>query len=139
MAASSLLLAGALAARGFWPILPFAGLELFALGVALGLSMKRGRYREFVSVYGDRIVIERGVGAVEERIELPRQWTRVELEPAPWRGHPARLLLCHGKERREIGAVLTASERESLRQRLRELIAGSEPAGATARGVGTKE
>lgn len=109
------------------------------LGVALGLSMKRGRYREFVSVYGDRIVIERGVGAVEERIELPRQWTRVELEPSPWRGHPARLLLCHGKERREVGAVLTVSERESLRQRLRELIAGSEPADATARSAGTKE
>lgn len=137
--AASLLLAGALAARGFWPVLPFAGLELFALGLALGLSMKRGRYREFVSVYGDRIVIERGAGAMEERFELPRQWTRVELEPSPWRGHPARLLLCHGKERREIGAVLTGSERESLRLRLAELIAGMEPAAATARGGRTKE
>nr|WP_276611209.1 DUF2244 domain-containing protein [Thioalkalivibrio sp. XN8] len=138
-AAASLLLAGALAARGFWPVLPFAGIELFALGLALGLSMKRGRYREFVSVYGDRIVIERGAGAVEERIELPRHWTRVELEPSPWRGHPARLLLCCGRERREIGAVLTGSERESLRQRLAELIAGTGPADATGQAGRTNE
>jgi uncharacterized membrane protein len=131
-AVSSLVLAGALAARGFWPVLPFAGLELFALGLALGLSMKRGRYREIVSVYGDRIVVERGAGALEERFELPRHWTRVELERAPWRGHPPRLLLCCGRERREIGAVLTGNERESLRLRLAELVAGKEPAHATA-------
>ena len=129
--ATSLVLAGALAARGFWPVLPFAGLELFALGLALGLSMKRGRYREFVSVYSDRIVVEKGVETVDERLELPLHWTRVELARAPWRGHPGRLLLrCHGKSW-EVGAVLTEAERESLRLRLAELIAGKEPADAT--------
>jgi uncharacterized membrane protein len=126
-AAASMVLAGVLTARGFWPVLPFAGLGLFALGVALGLNMKRGRYREFVSVYGDRIVIEKGVGTVEERLELPRHWTRVELVRAPWRGHPSRLLLrCHGKSW-EVGAVLTETERESLGPRLAELVAGREP------------
>jgi len=137
--AGSLLLAGALAARGFWPVLPFAGLELFALGLALGLSMKRGRYREFVSVYGDRIVIEKGAGNVEERFELPRAWARVALERSPRRGHPSRLLLrCSGRQW-EIGAVLTERERESLRRRLAELVAGPEPADATAERAATKE
>lgn len=137
--AGSLVLAGALAARGFWPVLPFAGLELFALGLALGLSMRRGRYREFVSVYGDRIVIERGAGAVEERFELPRAWARVALERSPRRGHPSRLLLrCRGRQW-EIGAVLTEAERESLRRRLAELVAGMEPADATAGRPVTKE
>jgi uncharacterized membrane protein len=127
----SLLIAGLLAARGFWPVLPFAGLELFVLGLALGVSQRRGRYREFVSIYPDRIVIETGVGAVEERFELPRTWTRLELVPARWHGHPSRLLLaCHGK-RWEIGAVLTEAERESLRARLAELIAGPERSTAT--------
>lgn len=127
-AAASMVLAGVFTARGFWPVLPFAGLGLFALGMALGLNMRRGRYREFVSVYGDRIVIEKGVGTVEERLELPRHWTRVELVRAPWRGHPSRLLLrCHGKSW-EVGTVLTETERESLGLRLAELIAGREPA-----------
>lgn len=132
-AAASLLLAGALAVRGFWPVLPFAGLELFALGLALGLSVRRGRYREFISVYGDRIVIEKGAGAVDERFELPRHWTRVELERSRWRGHPSRLLLSCSGRRWEIGAVLTEAERESLRLRLAELIDGREPADATVR------
>ena len=127
----SLLIAGVLAARGFWPVLPFAGLELFVLGLALGLSQRRGRYREFVSIYPDRIVVETGAGAVEKRIELPRSWTRIELVPARWHGHPSRLLLaCHGR-RWEIGSVLTEAEREGLRGRLAELIAGTEPSNAT--------
>ncbi|MFU8894995.1 MAG: DUF2244 domain-containing protein [Gammaproteobacteria bacterium] len=123
--AASLLLAGLLALRGFWPVVPFAGLELFALGLALGLSMKRSRYRECVSVYDDRIVIEKGTGAIEERLELPRHWTRVELVRAPWRSHPSRLLLrCHDKSW-EVGKVLTETERESLRLRLVELTGGN--------------
>ena len=122
-AAASLGFAGVLAAKGFWPVLPFAGVELFALGVALGLTVRRGRYREFVSVYADRIVIEKGTGRVEERVEIPRAWARLELQRARWRGHPGRLLLrCHGKSW-EVGAVLTETERESLRRRLAELIA----------------
>lgn len=135
----SLLIAGALAVQGFWPVLPFAGLELFALGLALGLSMKRSQYREFVSVYGDRIVIEKGTRNVEERIELPRHWTRVELERSPRRNHPSRLLVrCHGKAW-EVGAVLTEVERESLRQRLVELFAGREPARATGTAPDAKD
>lgn len=138
-AVASMILAGALAARGFWPVLPFAGLGLFALGLALGLSMRRGRYREFVSVYGDRIVVEKGVGTVEECIELPRQWTRVELVRAPWRGHPSRLLLhCHGRSW-EVGAVLTEAERNSLGPRLAELVAGRDPAQATGKRPATNE
>jgi uncharacterized membrane protein len=132
----SLLVAGALAAHGFWPVLPFAGLELFALGLALGLSLRRNRYRELVRVYSDRIVVEKGVGAVEHRLELPRHWARAELVRAPWRGHRSRLLLrCEGRSC-EVGAVLTEAERESLRARLAELIAGAE---APAEGGGDRD
>jgi uncharacterized membrane protein len=138
-AGASLLIAGALAARGFWPVVPFAGLELFALGVALGLSVRRGRHREFVSVYSDRIVVEKGGDRIEERLELPRHWTRVELVRAPWRGHPSRLLLSGHGRRCEIGAALTEPERESLRLRLAELLGGGMPATATAAQPAAKE
>jgi uncharacterized membrane protein len=135
----SLVIAGALAARGFWPVLPFAGLEMFALGLALGLSVRRGRHREFVSVYADRIVIEKGGDRVEERLELPRHWTRVELVRAPWRGHPSRLMLSGHGRRCEIGAMLTEPERESLQRRLAQLLAGRTAADATAAGPAAKE
>jgi uncharacterized membrane protein len=129
-AVASLLIAGALAVHGFWPVLPFAGVELFALGVALGLSLRRGQHREVISVYRDRVVIEKGAGTVEETLELPRHWARIELERPRWRGHPSRLFLgCHGK-RWEIGAVLTEAERERLSRRLVELISDGAVPGA---------
>ena len=138
-AVASLMMAGVLTAHGFWPVLPFAGLGLFALGMALGMNMRRGRYREFVSVYGDRIVVERGVGRLEERFELPRHWTQVERVRAPWRGHPSRLLLrCHGKSW-EVGAVLTETERDSLAPRLAELVAGRTPVPATGTRLATND
>jgi uncharacterized membrane protein len=85
-------------------------------------------------VYGDRIVVEKGVGTVEECFQLPRQWTRVELVRARWHGHPSRLLLrWHGRSL-EVGAVLTEAERESLGLRLAELVAGSDAAQAAAAG-----
>jgi uncharacterized membrane protein len=125
--------------HGFWPVLPFAGVELFALGVALGLSLKRGQRREVISVYRDRVLIEKGAGTVEEQLEMPRQWARVVLEQPRWRGHPSRLLVgCHGK-RWEIGAALTEAERERLARRLVELINDGAAAGAHEQRPETKD
>ena len=36
------------ALRGYWLILPFAGLELVILGIALGITVHRGGYREVI-------------------------------------------------------------------------------------------
>src|SRR5262245_44660681 len=46
-------IAAVFAARGYWPILPFAGLELAALGAALWVTQRRNRYREVISVTDD--------------------------------------------------------------------------------------
>ena len=35
---------------GFWPVVPFAGLEVGALGAAFWVSMRRNRYREVLDV-----------------------------------------------------------------------------------------
>jgi len=108
--------------KGFWPVLPFAGLELFVLGFALGLSMRRGRYRELIVVSPEEILIERGTTHAEERERLQRPWARVELVQAthPW--YPSRLYLSSRGERHEVGAVLVESERRGLAKRLRELL-----------------
>lgn len=124
VAVGALALAGVFAARGYWPILPFAGVELFALGFALGLSLRRGRYREVISVFADRVVVEKGEPGRMDYVELPRAWLVVELAASPRRGHPSRLCLGSHGRRCEIGAPLTEAEREGLGARLRELIAG---------------
>jgi uncharacterized membrane protein len=112
-----------LAWRGFWPVLPFAGLEIGAFGAALAVSLRRNRYRE-VLIFGEDILrIEFGlVGRGAQSIaELHRGWTRVSLETGPYRNSPTRLLLSCFGQRVEIARCLTDEERERLASRLRVL------------------
>lgn len=119
---ASLAIATYWAARGFWPILPFAGLELFVLGVALGASMRRGTYRELIVISDDEVTIDRDTPGSETHERLPRGWLRVELVESahPW--YSSRLYLSSHGRRHEVGSVLAESERQGLARRLRELL-----------------
>ena len=109
---------------GFWVILPFAGLELTALAVALYISLRRNGYREVVSVFDDRVLIERGHVLATEREQhaFARAWARVRLEAGPTRLAPSRLWVGASGQFVELGRCLTDGERESLSQRLRECL-----------------
>lgn len=124
VATGSLALAGSLAILGYWPVLPLAGLELAALGAGLGSSQKRGRYRERISVYSRRVVIEKGTPGEVELTELPRAPIHVSLARSSVRGHPSRLFVGSQDRRCEVGCTLTEEERERLGARLRRLVAG---------------
>lgn len=124
MCTVSLAIGGFFAWRGLWPVLPFAGLELAALGAALAVSLRRNRYREMVCFDGEEIRIEvgqigRGAGLT---VRLARGATRVLLESGPYRNSPTRLVLsCQGQQL-ELGRCLTDAERLRLAGRMRELI-----------------
>jgi uncharacterized membrane protein len=132
MALVSFAVAGFFTAFGFWPVLPFAGIELLALGMALRASLRRNRYREVVEFRDDRIRVEfgmTGIGAALA-VELPRSPTRVLIEPGNSRHAPTRLLLSCMGQRLEMARCLTDEERERLAERMRQLI---HPAWAPAR------
>ncbi len=124
MATVSLSIGTFFAVQGLWPILPFAGLELAALGAALAVVLKRNRYREVLSFTDETIRIEIGMIGQEiaANIELSRTRTRVLLESGPHRNSPNRLLLSDAGRRVEIARCLTDEEREQLARRVRELI-----------------
>ncbi len=112
-----------LAWRGFWPVLPFAGLEIGAFGAALAVSLRRNRYREVLTFDDDVLRIEFGLigRGAQSIVELRRGWMRVLLESGPYRNSPTRLLLnCCGQSV-EIARCLTDEERERLAGRLRTL------------------
>ena len=114
-------IAAAWALRGYWMILPFAGLELAVLGIALAITVHRGRYRETVR-FGNRIVrVRRGYAGRQEQVEFPRPWTRAWIEPGASPALPGRLFLGAGDTFWELAACLTEEERQSLCRRLREL------------------
>lgn len=117
--------AGWCAYHGFWPVLPFAGLELAAVAWALVVSMRRNRYREVVSFTAEQVRVEFGtVGrGAQARAELPRAWARVWIEKDASRRHaPTRLVLGCSGQRVVIGRCLTDEEREALRVRFKNVL-----------------
>ena len=121
MALPVLGIAASWALRGYWLILPFAGLELAVLGIALAISVHRGRYRETVRFGKRRVQVRRGYAGRLEHVEFPRPWTRAWIEPGASPALPGRLFLGAGGASCELAACLTEEERQSLCRRLREL------------------
>jgi uncharacterized membrane protein len=119
---------GACMVLGFWPVLPFAGLELLGLAVALQLSLRRGRKREFVRIDEQSVTVASTSRDRATEHRFARPWTRVELRAGHYPAWPSRLLVGTMGRMVEIGAFLSESERRHLGARLNELIP-SLPAG----------
>lgn len=117
-------IASMFAARGLWPVLPFAGLELAALGAALVVVLKRNRYREVLWFEGEQLRVEFGMlgQGAHARCEWPRSLARVWIEQGPHPSSPTQLVLGCGEQRMMIGSCLTDAERAALARRLKELI-----------------
>jgi uncharacterized membrane protein len=78
--AVSLAVAGSFAAVRYWSILPFAGLELAALGAAMSHSMRRGRRRELIDIDERGVRIRKMAAQRQVEFEFQRPWTGVEFE-----------------------------------------------------------
>ncbi len=107
---------------GLWMVLPFAGLELLALGVCLYLTCLRSSRCEVISVDRDTVKIESGRRRAERCNEFGRGWVQVRLQTSPYRWYPSRLILgSHGREV-EVGAFLSETERTDLARELGRVI-----------------
>ncbi|HUS24490.1 MAG TPA: DUF2244 domain-containing protein [Candidatus Binatia bacterium] len=124
MSGVGLGVAGVWTALGFWPVLPFAGLELAAFGAALAVCMHRNRYREVLRFSAGTVRIEFGLlgQGPTTQLELPRAWTRVELARGEHRHEPTALWLCCSGQRVRIGVCLTDEDRSRLAARIGDLL-----------------
>lgn len=59
-------------------VMPFAWLELIAVGVALLVYARHARDGEKITLHGSVLVVERDHGGRTHRTEFARQWVRVE-------------------------------------------------------------
>ena len=118
----SFSIAFAFALKGIWMILPFAGLEMLALWLALYIVARRGTRWQSISVSGDSVDIEdRGINS-QGRQSFQRAWARVELKKSDIKGHPSRLLLgSHGRTV-ELGGCLNETEKQRLAAELRQAL-----------------
>jgi uncharacterized membrane protein len=118
----SFSIAGFMAIRGFWPVLPFSGLEMVFLGWALKMSMSRRHHRETITVTDSDVSVELQDRRHSVQHVFPRHWAQVKLRRPVSRLHPSRLTIeSHGRQC-ELGSFLTEAERRGLAQQLQRLI-----------------
>jgi uncharacterized membrane protein len=108
--------------QGYWPVLPFAGLELALLGWALGVSSRRRHWRECILVSDAEIAIETAIRGELTRVVFSRHWARIKLRAPFYALHPSRLVIeSHGRSV-EVGGFLNEEERRRLGLRLKQLV-----------------
>ena len=84
----SLTFAIGFALLGAWPILPFAGLELLALGSALYYVNWKLQYRHVITLSDENVCIDKGFYMPRQSWKFPRQGTGLAIIPEqhPWDG-----------------------------------------------------
>ncbi len=110
------------AINGFWPVLPFAGLEVAVLGAGFYICLLRSQIREVVTVSADVVSVAKGRKQREEHWECPRAWARIRVERAPIAWYPSRLMLAFQGKRVEIGSFLNETERLNLATELQGVV-----------------
>ena len=111
-----------LALKGFWPVLPFAGLEMALLGWALRVCLERRFHSQTITVTDADVSIDTRARARREHVVFPRHWAQDKLRRPAARLHPSRLTIeSHGRQC-ELGSFLTEEERRGLALRLERLI-----------------
>ena len=115
-------IAGVLALKGFWPVLPFAGVELAVLAWALSVCLERRFHRQTITVTDATVSVDTRARSGCEHVVFPRHWAQVKLRRPASRLHPSRLTIeSHGRQC-ELGNFLTEAERRGLALRLQRLI-----------------
>lgn len=110
------------ALHGFWPVLPFAGLEILVLGIAFYLCLARSQAREVVSVNAGVVTVEKGRHLPEEHWECPRAWARICLELPQIAWYPSRLAIGYQGREVRLGEFLNEEERRALAAELQQVI-----------------
>ena len=110
--------------QGFWPVLPFWGLEMLALGFALNASMRNGTYTQTVLITDSQISLVTRSRHGAQKQEFARHWAKVRLRSPPRRHGLSKLTIESRGRACEVGSFLTEEDRRRLAERLRYLVGG---------------
>jgi uncharacterized membrane protein len=103
---------------GAWMVLPFVGIEIFALAYAFYYVNSHASDFERISIEGDSLLVERCTGQYVSQYQLNPYWASVVRHEQP-NGELRLGLLSHGKEI-EVGRYLTRKQLESLAEQLQK-------------------
>jgi uncharacterized membrane protein len=107
---------------GYWPVMPFAGLEIGVLAWAFDVIGRRESDYEKLVIDEDRVdLFTRREGRIEERI-LNKHWTKVVLVCERPETNCHVLIRSEGKDS-EVGCHLSDEGRHELAQMLKKQLA----------------
>lgn len=101
---------------GYWMILPFALIDVLAVGLILHMVVRRSAYIEKIRVDGENVQIQHIQKNNNAHWQFPLHWVQVSLQPPKHRWYPHKLLLGSAGKWVEIGSCLTDRERIMLAQ-----------------------
>ncbi len=110
----SLAIALFFAVQGSWLVLPFAGLDLLGLGIALLVYARHATDYERVSINDGVLVVETASAQRLTRQEFNPHWVRVELGESSG----ALVTLRSGKRVVQVGCYLDLNKRRKFAQEL---------------------
>ena len=122
----------AFAWAGLWPVAPFAGLELLAVGLCFYHCARRAGECEVVTVKAGEIIVEKGRKRAEMKWSFNRHWAAIALDDSAGSRHPSRLFIRVHARGVEIGRFLVEQERIALAGELRKLVGRAGAAGVHA-------
>jgi uncharacterized membrane protein len=123
MCCLSAVIAGVFAFVGAWLILPFAGLEMLALGSTLYYVCWKLRYRHVVTLEDEIVLIQKGHYHPLQQWRFERDSTTIQVttQSHPW--DAPQISLCNRGDQVSLGEFLSKEDTDKLlallRQRLR--------------------
>ncbi len=118
LSAWSLAIAGALWWRGATLVLPFAGIEIIAVGIALYVYARHAADRERLTLEPGRLTVECTIGMRTDQAAFASSWVRIE----PEHGDRSLIEVSGQGQRISIGRFVRPEQRRALADELRTAL-----------------
>jgi uncharacterized membrane protein len=119
--AMSATIASGFALIGVWFVLPFAGLEILALGYALVITYLHHKDYESITFTDDNVVIQKHSYKSFEKFTFQRYWAKVTLHQT-FDGANAIFIGSHGKEVEFGSRFINKEERAIIAEQLKQQL-----------------
>ena len=106
--------------NGKWLVLPFSGLELIVIFIALYTFFRRARYQEVIRFTQDKVIIEQGRNSAESTQCYKRLWSNFYIDKPNNMATPKIFIRSYNQET-EIGTFLNYDDKQKLIQALKKI------------------
>lgn len=114
LCAISLLISMGMLTAGAWVVLPFAGLEVFAVGAAIYYTARQCQRQEVLTFSEGTITLEKGRDRKHDEWAFPRQFTRLQITEPRHIWTPPDLLLVHRENNIPLASFLNLDDTKNL-------------------------